>query len=469
MNITALIHASSTVFKQAFNRISLRIPCLVAWFVSWIFFTTDSGAQSLKLQLASQDGSVTRFSVSGANVPNVNLQGSFDLENWFLLQSATPVQGQASFAHTNAEPIDVWFYRAVAEPAPVPVNVGPQPDASQSAGAVITPEQGGQLEITDTRGVFYQFTVRSNLVREPVVVRMTVITNFTAMPLENRFRAAVVFEPDGFEFRGPAELKIRFPEPMPELEMVGYAFNGAGGEFHLKPWETATNEVTLTVSHFSGAGVNAESFPPAGNPNLNYQNARTTSRDAIRDADQWAGDRYRQLHERHINGRLTDQGFLEKLQETKYIRRRIVFTDGIRPLLAAAARNCDIGRLVLSRMDQLEGESGEPYGQSLEFREVGKLAPLVRCNCAHEYIERCEKDPSSSGTSANLGLTDTLLDIELMTGRTDAQGCDLGSDNQMFERLAKAPCHKAWEGTVRFERTEIEEWVAGQADSSGGF
>lgn len=70
------------------------------------------------------------------------------------------------------------------------INVGPQLDFNQSVNTVISPETGGQLEITDARGVNYQFTVRSNLVTAPTVVRMTVVTNFTNLPLTNRYQAA---------------------------------------------------------------------------------------------------------------------------------------------------------------------------------------------------------------------------------------------------------------------------------------
>jgi len=408
-------------------------------------------AQSLGLLVQDRNATTTRLTLTNATVSNVNLQGSFNLEDWFLLQSAAPVLGTATFSHTNSEPIDAWFYRAVAAPAPPTIKVGPMLDSNQSVGALIYPETGGRLEITDANGVFYQLTVRSNLVTEPTAIVMTVITNFTDMPLTNRFRAAVAFEPDGFEFRGAAELKIRFPREIPALEMVGYGFDGGGGDFHLHPWESDTNQVTLSVSHFSGTGVAAEPFPLTGNFNQSYERGLTSTRDAIREANNWAGDQYRATSRFHRDGKFTQQEAAESRRLIKSRRDRMVYENAVKPLLPAAARDCAVGEVVLKRLDQLEGESGN-YGQGAFYQEILKVAPSVRCVCARYYLERCEKDPSASGISAATGLKGILDQVALMTGLIDDPNCDLGSDFEIQARMAKAKCHKPWEGTVRYTR-----------------
>lgn len=59
-----------------------------------------------ELRLFGHDETVTRLNVTNTLAPNINLQASFNLESWFLVQSATPIHGTASFAHTNTEPID---------------------------------------------------------------------------------------------------------------------------------------------------------------------------------------------------------------------------------------------------------------------------------------------------------------------------------------------------------------------------
>lgn len=445
-----------------------RSLVLLAWFAIGLD-SISATPQPPRLLLLSQDAATMRLSVTNAYVPNVNLQGSFNLKDWFLLQSATPLLGTASFTLTNTEPIDAWFFRAVAAPAPPVINVGPQPDPSQSEGALILPETGGQIQITDANGVFYQLTVRSNLVTEPTAIRMTIITNFTGMPLTNRYRAAVAFEPDGFEFRGAAELKIRFPGLIPMLEIVGYGFDGAGGDFHLRPWEPETNEVTLAVTHFSGTGVAAEPFQVTGGFNQTYERGLTYTRDAIRNADNWAGDRLRETSRSRHDGNITGEEFLDSMASIRRLRDRLVYENAIAPLLGAAARDCAVGEVVIKRLDQLEGSSAGAYGQGAFYQEILKLAPSVRCNCAHYYIDRCEKDPAASGLGSTRGLTETLEQIELATGRADAQGCDLGSDNEMYERLAKAKCHMAWEGVVRYHRVKTSRLEIVSESSSSSF
>lgn len=407
-------------------------------------------ASAMDLRWLGQSGNVTRLNLSNASDGPVHLEGSFDLENWFLLDSQVASGGGAGFVHTNSEPVSFQFYRAVARtltPSPV---VGPQPDPTLTKSVVVTPQEGGEIFLTDRRGVQYHLLMRSNLVVEPVAVTMTVVTNFAAMPLEDRFRAAVVFEPEGFEFLGAAELRIRFRESIPELEMVGYAFEAAGAGFHLRPWESSSNEVVLPVRHFSGAGVSAVPLPPAPQPPLNYEQARRTTRDAESTADQWAGERLRELSERRHRGELSADEFAEQLRGLRTLRNRFVFLTGIKPLLEAATRDCAVGEVVLSRFERLEREAIGGYGNSVQFPELVALAPQVRCRCAHEYLERCETQPSTSGRGTRAALDAVLNTTARITGRTDAQGCDLGTDTEIDRRFARAACHKAWEGKMSF-------------------
>lgn len=443
-----------------------RLLVLLAWLIMGPHAALATG-QSLALELMDRDANSAHLRVTDANAANVNLQGSFDLENWFHIQSAVPVLGVADFAHTNTEPIDAWFFRAVAAPAPLNVIVGPQSDTNRFVAGLILPETGGRLEITDARGVFYQLTIGSNTVTEPTAIRMTVITNFASMPLSNRFRAAVAFEPDGFEFRGAAELKIRFPETIPALEMVGYGFDGSGGDFHLRPWDSNTNEVTLSVTHFSGAGVTAEPFS-VGNPGKTYERGLTYTRDAIREADNWAGTQYRDVSRNRHEGNITQQQADNQRRLIKLQRNVRVYINAIKPLLAAAASDCEVGKVVLKRLDQLESESGV-YGQGVFYQTALKVAPSIRCVCARYYLELCEKNLAASGTGATRGMDEVLDQVALMTGMVDDPNCDLGSNNQIQARLAQAKCHKPWEGTVRYTRVYTSHFMNPGAGPGGSY
>ena len=420
---------------------------ILATLISACLQAFTASAQSMELHVIDRDASATHIRVMNADAANINLQGSFDLENWFHIESAAPILGVASFEHTNDEPIDAWFYRAVSAPAPIALNVGPKLDTNQFTGGLILPEAGGQLQLTDANGVFYQLTVRSNLVAEPTAIRMTVITNFTGMPLTNRFRAAVAFEPDGLEFRGQAELKIRFPAPIPALEMMGYGFAGDGADFHLRPWESTTNEVTIPVTHFSGIGVAAEPFTPSGSDR--YGQGLKYTRDAIREADDWAGDQYRDILSNRSEEKITAEESARQKSLVKRQRDLRIYLHAIKPLLAAAERDCDIGQVLLRRLDQLDANTS---GESLFYNEIVRIGPAIRCLCARKYLELCERD-AISGIIATDELNKVLDLVALKTGRIDDPNCDLGSDFDILRRLARAKCHKPWEGTVRYTKT----------------
>ena len=426
------------------NRPSAGAVILAAWAgVCLSAFT--SNAQTMELRLVEREAALTRLFVTNAAAANVNLEGSFDLETWFHIDSAAPSQGVAAFTHVNDEPIDNWFYRAVAGPAPVAINVGPKLDTNRFSGALILPETGGQIQLTDANGVFYQLTVGSNLVSEPTAIRMTVITNFTGMPLTNRFRAAVAFEPDGLEFRGEAELKIRFPAAIPTLEMVGYGFQGDGGDFHLRPWESSTNEVTLGITHFSGTGVAAEPFTATGADR--YAQGLKYTRDAIREADNWAGEQNRDILRNLAEEKITKEESERQHRLIKLQRDMRVYLNGIKPLLAAAERDCEIGLVVLRRLDQLDGISGD----SIFYNTIVRVGPAIRCVCARKYLELCERN-AISGNIATEQVTQVLDLVALKTGRIDDPKCDLGSDFDILRRLAKGKCHKPWEGTIEYTR-----------------
>jgi hypothetical protein len=418
-------------------------------------------AQAPRLAVEEVRPDALRLSASGVAATNLNLQGSFDLETWFTVASATPVDGRATFALTNREPVSQQFFRAVIGPPPPEYQVGPQLDPSRAAAGVITPEAGGELELTDADGVSYRLLVSSNRVWEPVAIRMTLITNFAALPFTNRFRAAVAFEPEGLEFRGAAELRIRFPQPIPELEMVGYGFNAAGGEFGLKPWAVQGQEVVLALAHFSGAGVVAEPFPASGNWARRYEQALKTLRDGERYADQVAAEALRDAARAHQEGRTTREEFEREAKEVSGLRDRLAFKLGIQPLLEAAQSDCEVGRLVLRRLDQLQSRrtpywDGGPYA-----REILRLYPGLRCRCAHEYLERCERDPHASGIGLARELTGLLQDLQIITGFTGEQACDLGTDAEILARMQRAACHRAWEGMIRYQREDTEVWTSG--------
>ena len=91
-------------------------------------------------------------------------------------------------------------------------------------------------------------------------------------------------------------------------------------------------------------------------------------------------------------------------------------------------------------------------GNNFFYDESVRIGPAIRCFCARKYLELCERD-AISGIIATDELNKMLDLVALKTGRIDDPNCDLGSDFDILRRLAKAKCHKPWEGTVRYTKT----------------
>lgn len=418
-----------------------------------------TGALQLAIDASGPDPLVLH--ASGATGTNMNLEASFDLNEWFLVQSVPISLGTADFTLTRDEPLAAQFFRAVEAPPPFTGSVGPQADPQRSAAGLITPEAGGQLRLSGPYGVVYELSVSSNRVWEPVVVSMTVITNFANWPLANAFRAAVQLEPDGLEFRGEAELRLRFTNAIPEFEMVGYGFAADGGEFHLKPWLAQSNEVVVPLTHFSGAGVTAEPFPPTGSFSRRFEQAWYSTRDAGRVADEWAAGEIREASRWRQQGWYTQEEFQQQLERIRDARNRKEYRLGILPLLQAALTDCAVGQVVLHRLDQLESRSGRPYLSGPFGPDLARLYSPVRCNCAHHYLDLCERNPNASGQAITRELTGLLMDLEIMYGLSGDPTCDLGTNTDILERLRRGPCHKAWEGSVHYTREETETLTSG--------
>ena len=432
---------------------------------AWLLLGPGLCAAPLQVSIEPSTAPTLHLKATGASSSHVNLEASFDLNDWFLVQSGPVSGGQAIFELTREEPLSAQFFRAVEAPPPFTARVGPQADPLRSAAGLVTPEAGGTLSLTGPDGTTYELTVRPHQVWEPVVVSMTLITNFTDLPLSNSFRAAVQLEPDGLEFRGEAGLRIRFTNAVPEYEMVGYGFAGDGGGFHLRPWRAGTNEVVLPLAHFSGAGVAAEPFPPSGHFMQRFDQAWNSTRDAGRVADQWAAEELREASRWRQKGWFTQEEFERQIEAVRDARNRKEYKLGVEPLLQAAMSDCAVGQVVLHRLDQLESRSGRPYMSGPFAQDLQRLYSPVRCNCAHYFLDLCEKNPDASGIGITRELTSLLQDMETMYGLSDDPACDLGDNAAILERLRQGPCHKPWEGRVVYTRDETERWTAG----SGGF
>jgi len=431
-------------------------------FFAWALLLASMPAalgQAPRLELDAATNGVFQLSLAGASGANANLEGSRNLQDWFTLDSAAPENGVASFVFEDSELGETWFFRAASGPAPAGPRVSVRVDANLRAGFLLTPETGGSIQLTDAQGIIYEFTASSNLVREPVAVQMTVITNFTSFPDHDGSRAAVRFSPDGQGFLGPAQLRIIFPESIPPAEMLAYSFEDAGNGFHLLPSRPGTNEVAFAVSHFSGKGV--ARFSNAKVPN--FDQAWDGAKSAIRAAEHRNAVRDRAaIKEHYVDETITEQQLDQRFKENELRSLEEIYRDAVKPYEKAGANNCAIGQaVVMGELDRLGSRwaklTGGRFRESPYYPKSVEYAPKVRCACAHRLIERCENEPGVSGGMLLKGMEGVLLDSLVYTGRTDAQGCDLGSDEQIIKRLISGKCFGKWEGTIRLTRIKTQK------------
>jgi len=430
-----------------------RIPFSYKTLVLSILALTGAFAQSPQLTLDVATNGLYNLSLAGASGTNAVLEGSKNLEDWFILDSAAPQNGVAEFAFEDVELAETWFFRAYSGTPPASPRIRVRVDPNLQAGMLLTPESGGSLRLVDPQGIIYEFTASSNLVTQPVAVQMTVITNFASFPDNDGSLAGVRFSPEGQRFLGAAQLRIIFPTNIPPAEMLAYSFEDAGGGFHLAPSRPATNEVVIQVSSFSGKGV--ARFSGAKTPNFDQawdgaQSARRAAehRQALRD-----GKSAEQLE----GGRITKENYENQLRQSELRKLDEVYRDAVKPYEKAGAENCAIGQgVVQSELERLARQWGRAAGQDWRqgsfYRKLAEFTPKVRCACARQLIERCENEPGVSGSELLKALESLLKKSSEITGRTDAQGCGLGSDEQIRQRLTQAKCFGKWEGTIKLTR-----------------
>ncbi len=415
-------------------------------------------SQQVFLALKEVSPPIVRLAVESPAAGEVELQGSYNLAQWFQIGSQSTPGGPVEFRHTNSGPAGSIFYRALATLGPEAPKLVPQLDTNYTAGTLITPEEGGRMSLTLPDGMLYEFRAGSNLVTEPVAVGLTLITNIGEFPENEGYRAAVAFSPEGLQLLGEAELRIQFPGDLPAADMLAYSFSDDGSGFHLIQSRPEARAITLRLTHFSGGGVARFSKEPAARFNRSWDRSRAAvaaaeHRAALRN---WAAARDQE------NGAITAQEEIQRRAANELQMLDEIYREAVQPFEELAGSDCAVGQAVvvgeLERLSRLwSGQTGgtsanNPYDQILQ-----RVVPRVRCACAHALLDRCEKEPTVSG-SALLSALDSLLDdARLVSHSSDAQGCDLGSDDQIRQRLTDGPCFANWQGTIVLTRIQSRQ------------
>jgi hypothetical protein len=131
---------------------------------------------------------------------------------------------------------------AARQPHPFTVQV--QTDDKEPSVAKIGPD-GGSVSVTDAKGVEYRLDIPAGALETQVNITLTTVKQIGGWPLKGDMLAAIKIGPEGVHLDNVATLTITLPGSPAKgnLSTLGFAFSGAGDEFHLQPGfeKTATS------------------------------------------------------------------------------------------------------------------------------------------------------------------------------------------------------------------------------------
>jgi len=426
-----------------------------------VFSLWPLAAADLRLSVAGLDGSRRpNLVLSGLGEGQYAIEASTNLARWFSLVSAPGTAGELRYLHLEAPSLKTVYYRGVQLPGtnfPFP-KVTALIDSNYTAAGLITPAEGGRLALTNSGGTRFLFTVAPSNVLEPVPVTMRLISEFTDFPAENALRAAVAFEPEGFEFDGAGLLTIEFPTNVPHLKLASYSFNGDGSGFALLPDRVATNKVLIPIVHFSGAGT-ALWEPSAWGQTVIRHVEYNRDRLSQKLAEALGRDRQRQL--------LGDENANEAMEKIPAAMDEY-YKDYLEPNFEAAKKDCGLAQaltrqvLGIERQVQLLGASeGTSFLASETFKDW-------TCNCLKEAFDACEK-----GTIGGGEFTRAVLGIErqaALLGTSGLAACGYGDAGQFIQDVIdkKFRCTQIdWVGSVTYTEKGSDPMFCSTATTTG--
>ncbi len=158
----------------------------------------------------------------------------------FLVPANTPlsyrIQNVTASGTSNGKTTTVTTPAEKPNPLTVKAAFETQSAQSQAIGA-----EGGSLSVKDSRGVSYTLTIPAGALDSQVTFTLTPIQDIQDLPLSGGMTSGVRIEPEGLHLDPPATLSVGSPQPEPSdgLVSIGFAFDGAGSEFHFEPGGSA--------------------------------------------------------------------------------------------------------------------------------------------------------------------------------------------------------------------------------------
>jgi hypothetical protein len=199
-------------------------------------------------------GGAISLTLRGAPGKPLRIEASSNLVDWVEVGAGAAADGTLRITNDGPAGTTARYFRGreAGGGAPYP-SVMPQAGAL-TAVTLLTPEQGGLLQIFTPGGAAFTLDVPTNAVFRPTLARMTLLTNLAGLPAAGGLLGAVRLEPEGLVLASPTFLECTYPTSLPRARVASFAFDHDGRRLHLAPDLVGTNRVRLLVSQFRGHG-----------------------------------------------------------------------------------------------------------------------------------------------------------------------------------------------------------------------
>jgi hypothetical protein len=124
-------------------------------------------------------------------------------------------------------------------------------ESGSARSAVITPE-GGNLSVTDSKGVVYTLTIPEGALLRPTEIGMVPVTELTPIAGAGPLAAGVHFTPEGQQFQVRATLTMQLPSGVDPKPLLPVSYERNAEDPHLDVAVREGQKVTMSVRHFSG-------------------------------------------------------------------------------------------------------------------------------------------------------------------------------------------------------------------------
>lgn len=277
---------------------------------------------------------------------------------------------------------------SVFQAPPAPLHVTPSLDSAHAATMLFPAASGGSLTATGADGTVFTLTLPANALLSDETITMTPLSSVEGLPVSGGLAAAVQLAPDGLLLQQPATLTIQPAATIPVNQQVGFGYHGSGQEFYYQPLGAAKT-ITLTLLHFSGAGVGQGTAGNGGTP--------TSVADRLMQQIQQIVSQERGCAILGTGCNPNDQNELDGLMQ-------LYFDEVVVPLIQAAKTDDTQAQAALTAgfgfmhtLAVLGLEEGEPWATDFEF--INQAVPIILKNAYNKAFNRCVNDSSQGQRS----------------------------------------------------------------------